>query len=116
MYKRFIYPREPLPDDHPAPPKLGSRQDCCDLTASVPCADCPLPNKRKPDAWQIRDKHGRWITLPGDWQESENIEGREYRPLYALQKNNPCPGCDGHECDNGCAYPGAVTNGERQCP
>jgi len=18
----------------------------------------------------------------------------------------PCPGCDGHECDNGCAYPG----------
>lgn len=20
----------------------------------------------------------------------------------------PCPGCDGHECDNGCRYPGAV--------
>lgn len=22
-------------------------------------------------------------------------------------QRNPCPGCDGHECDNGCAYPGA---------
>ncbi len=20
----------------------------------------------------------------------------------------PCPGCDGHECDEGCQYPGAV--------
>lgn len=20
----------------------------------------------------------------------------------------PCDGCDGHECDNGCAYPGAA--------
>lgn len=64
-----------------------SRQDCCDLTASVRCADCPLPNKREPDAWQIRDKHGRWITLPGDWKESENIEGREYRPLYAAKES-----------------------------
>ncbi len=34
-------------------------------------------------AWQILDKQGRWITLPGDWNESENLEGREYRPLYA---------------------------------
>lgn len=68
--------------DAPSPPKLDRRQDCCDLTASVPCEDCP---QRKPDAWQIRDKHGRWITLPGDWHKSENIEGREYRPLYAKE-------------------------------
>lgn len=27
-------------------------------------------------------------------------------PDNANQKKVPCPGCDGHECDNGCAYPG----------
>jgi hypothetical protein len=26
----------------------------------------------------------------------------------------PCVGCDGHECDDGCAYPGAAnTSGDR---
>ncbi len=49
----------------------------------------------------FRDKRGRWITLPGDWQESENIEEREYRPLYTDEEiyRDPtrtkcrCPSC-----------------------
>jgi hypothetical protein len=41
----------------------------------------PLP-VQEPVAWQILDTHGRWITLPGDWDQSENVKGREYRPLY----------------------------------
>ena len=28
----------------------------------------------------------------------------------AALSSGPCDGCDGHECDNGCAYPGAAAN------
>ena len=27
--------------------------------------------------------------------------------------HNPCPGCDGHECDDGCRYPGAQSSPDR---
>jgi hypothetical protein len=26
-----------------------------------------------------------------------------------MSNQTPCPGCDGHECDDGCQYPGVVT-------
>ncbi len=39
-------------------------------------------------------------------QTSELIAAR-IRAL-AVHQTTPCPGCDGHECDDGCAYPGAV--------
>jgi hypothetical protein len=33
--------------------------------------------------------------------------------LSDTSTDRPCDGCDGHECDNGCAYPGAVSSPER---
>jgi hypothetical protein len=27
----------------------------------------------------------------------------------------PCPGCDGHECDDGCQYPGASKSDHGRC-
>ena len=40
-----------------------------------------------------------WISEP------DNTGGRRWVKRPALQ---PCPGCDGHECDERCAYPGAA--------
>ena len=37
----------------------------------------------------------------------------EFVKGFQRANKEPCPGCDGHECDNGCAYPGALSNGER---
>jgi hypothetical protein len=28
----------------------------------------------------------------------------------------PCPGCDGHECDDGCRYPGAISSTTDKTP
>jgi len=34
--------------------------------------------------------------------------------LAMTSTHQPCPGCDGHDCDDGCAYPGVVTRPERK--
>lgn len=34
------------------------------------------------------------------------------RKAGGVAQAKPCPGCDGHECDNGCRYPGAVQAAE----
>jgi hypothetical protein len=36
--------------------------------------------------------------------------------LADTSTDRPCDGCDGHECDNGCAYPGAVTSPDQPAP
>ncbi len=49
----------------------------------------PAQAAGEPVAWQIMDKYGRWITMPGDWSEKENVKGYTYRPLYAEAPAGP---------------------------
>ncbi len=39
--------------------------------------------RNMPVAWQVRNKD-RWLLMPADWSEAENLSGRVYRPLYAI--------------------------------
>jgi hypothetical protein len=46
-----------------------------------------------------------------DFQQSEFLQHSIASALAAQPAapvREPCPGCDGHECDDGCQYPGAV--------
>jgi len=52
-----------------------------------------------------------WISNPIGSYSYPALSGlfsqaREKIALLTLQ-NTPCPGCDGHECGDGCSYPGA---------
>ncbi len=81
--------------------QCGSAEGC-DAVAATPC---------EPIAWLDTRTAGDWkkrivATNP---QYVANNGPENFAPLYvgAAQAATPCPGCDGHECDDGCKYPGA---------
>jgi hypothetical protein len=41
------------------------------------------------------------------WPSEQQCINARIALAKALPGSQPCPGCDGHDCDNGCAYPGA---------
>lgn len=52
MYRRFMYPREPLPTDHPPPPSSDSGE-----------SRLPLQYEEGPDYCTVRDAQGRDFAL-----------------------------------------------------
>jgi len=48
-------------------------------------------------------------SLPDQQNQINELRARIARLEAAQSQRSRCPGCDGHECDNGCAYPGALT-------
>lgn len=44
---------------------------------------------------------------------AEHRYGGDSYALMCDPPKTPCPGCDGHECDERCAYPGAVAQSSR---
>jgi hypothetical protein len=84
-----VHPVEKLWREHGLPEWfLGNGGTNTKLYALYDAILALLPNvERTPDAWQLLDKHGQWITMPGDWKLSENVQGYEYRPLYAVPPN-----------------------------
>lgn len=66
------------------------------------------------------------VTINDQWEGStgyisEAEANRLANAIASIQLANdaaatPCPGCDGHECDDGCQYPGAAQPSTQNSP
>lgn len=74
----------------------------------------PTTADEQPVAWRYKDfPEQPWIHS----SDEPHDRWRFREPLFSASPDTStiqkCDGCDGHECDNGCAYPGAVSPPDR---
>jgi hypothetical protein len=83
---------------------ISRGSDAVERTATLEAAlrEIAAPSKRKgPPDFQY------WWDVANDRREIARAA------LAVPSTHQPCPGCDGHECDKGCAYPGAISSTKR---
>lgn len=98
--------------------KAAEYQSYIDTIDAALCGDAAQPIAK--ELATLRDFAGwvdTWISNPVGSYSVNALDGlfrMTREKLFALapdwkqdQAKTPCPGCDGHECDNGCQYPGA---------
>jgi hypothetical protein len=89
-----------------------TRGDAVRLTERFAAALCRSPKARVD--WKARRGIVAWTNrsiVAVAWGGRKSIDPLPHAAVRKIQPvTQPCPGCDGHECDDGCQYPGAAVS------